>query len=74
MRQIELCSQQDPDSPYLAQLQFEMLADQGKEDQAVDGFEGLLHSHPELPDLRHDLGMLYRKQHQWDKALARFSR
>jgi tetratricopeptide (TPR) repeat protein len=72
IRQIELCSQQYPDSPYLAQLQFEMLADQGKEDEAVNGFEGLLHSHPELPDLRHDLGMLYRKQHQWDKALPVF--
>jgi tetratricopeptide (TPR) repeat protein len=72
MRQIELCSQQYPDSPYLAQLQFETLAYQGKEDEAVSGFEGLLHSHPELPDLRYDLGMLYRKQRQWDKALAVF--
>ncbi len=72
MRQIELCSQQYPDSPYLAQLQFEMLADQGREDEAVSGFEGLLHSHPELPDLRYNLGMLYRKQRQWDKALAVF--
>jgi len=72
MRQVELCSQQYPDSPSLAQLKFEMLADQGREDQAVSGFEGLLHTHPELPDLRHDLGMLYRKQHQWDKALAVF--
>jgi hypothetical protein len=30
MRQIELCSQQYPDSPYLAQQQFEILADQGR--------------------------------------------
>jgi tetratricopeptide (TPR) repeat protein len=72
MRQIELCGQQYPDSPYLAQLKFEILADQGQEDEAVRGFEGLLQSHPELPDLRHDLGMLYRKQRQWDKALAVF--
>lgn len=72
IRQIELCSQQYPESPYFAQFKFEMLADQGKEDEAVSGFEGLLHSHPELPDLRHDLGMLYRKQHQWDKALRVF--
>ena len=72
MRQIELCSQQYPDSPYFAQLKFEILADQGREEEAVSGFEGLLRSHPELPDLRHDLGMLYRKQHQWDKALPVF--
>jgi len=72
IRHIELCKQQYPDSPYLAQLQFEMLADQGREDEAVSGFEGLLRSHPKLPDLRHDLGMLYRKQRQWDKALAVF--
>jgi tetratricopeptide (TPR) repeat protein len=49
-----------------------MVAGQGREDQAISGFQELLHSHPELPDLRHDLGMLYRKQHQWDKALAVF--
>ena len=49
-----------------------MLAAQGKEDEAVSGLEALLHSHPELPDLRHDLGMLYRKQRQWDKARAVF--
>jgi tetratricopeptide (TPR) repeat protein len=72
IRQIELCSRQYPDSPYLAQLQFEIFADQGREKEAVAGFEGLLHSHPELPDLRHDLGMLYRKEHEWDKALAVF--
>lgn len=72
MRHVEVCSQQYPDSPYLAQLRFEMLADQGRGDEAVSGFEGLLHSHPELPDLRHDLGMLYRKQRQWDKALTVF--
>jgi len=72
IRQVGLCSLHYPDSPYLAQLQFEMLADQGRENEAITGFEGLLHSHPELPDLRHDLGMLYRKQHQWDKALAVF--
>jgi tetratricopeptide (TPR) repeat protein len=72
MRQIELCSQQYPDSPYLAQLRLEMLVERGREDEAVSGFEELLHSHPELPDLRYDLGMLYRKQRQWDKALAVF--
>jgi tetratricopeptide (TPR) repeat protein len=72
MRQIEVCSQQYPDSAYLAQLRFEMLAEQAREDEAVSGFEGLLESHPELPELRYDLGMLYRKQRQWDKALAVF--
>ncbi len=72
IRQIEVCSQQFPNSPYLAQLQFEMLADRGREEEAVSGFEGLLHSHPELADLRYDLGMLYRKQRQWEKALAVF--
>lgn len=72
IRRIELCKQQYPDSPYLAQLRFEMLADQGREDEAISGFQELLHSHPDLPDLRHDLGMLYRKQRQWDKALAVF--
>jgi tetratricopeptide (TPR) repeat protein len=72
MQQIELCSQQYPDSPYLAQLRLQTLVERGREDEAVSGFEELLHSHPELPDLRYDLGMLYRKQRQWEKALAVF--
>lgn len=72
MQQVELCQQRYPNSPYLAQLEFEMLAEEGKEDEAVSGLEELLHSHPELPHLRYDLGMLYRKQHQWDRALAIF--
>ena len=72
MQQVQFCNEQYPNSPYLAQLEFEMLADAGREDEAVSGFEGLLHSHPELPDLRHQLGMLYRKQNQWEKALKVF--
>jgi tetratricopeptide (TPR) repeat protein len=72
MRQIQLCNEQYPNSPYLAQLQFEMLADEGREDEAASGFEGLLQSHPELPDLRYLLGMLYRKLNQWEKALTVF--
>lgn len=72
MKQVEVCRQRYPDSPYLAQLEFEMLSNQGKEGAAAAGFEELLHSHPELPDLRYDLGMLYRKQRDWDKALAVF--
>jgi tetratricopeptide (TPR) repeat protein len=72
MEQVVRCNQSFPDSPYLAQLNFEMLADQGKTDTAISGFEALLKSHPELPELRFDLGMLYRKLRMWDKALAVF--
>jgi tetratricopeptide (TPR) repeat protein len=72
MQQIELCDQRYPDSPHLAQLKFEMLADQGREDEAVSGLEELIRSHPEMPDLRYDLGMLFRKQHRWEKALTVF--
>jgi tetratricopeptide (TPR) repeat protein len=72
MRQVELCHQKYADSPYLTQLELEVLADQGKEDAAAQGFQELLRSHPELPDLRFELGMLYRKERDWDKALAIF--
>lgn len=72
MRRVELCNQQYPNSAYLAQYQLEMLADQGKLDEAASGFQALLNSHPELPNLRYDLGMLYRKQGQWQMALEAF--
>jgi tetratricopeptide (TPR) repeat protein len=72
IRQIELCEDRFPDSPYLGQLRFEMLADQGHEDEAIQGYLQLQQTHPELPELRYSLGMLYRKQRRWDQALAEF--
>ncbi len=72
IRQIELCEDRFPDSPYLEQLRFEMLADQGHEDEAIQGYKNLQQTHPELPELRYSLGMLYRKQRKWDQALAEF--
>ena len=82
IRQIELCEDRFPDSPYMQQLRFEMLADQGHEDEAIQGYQQLQQTHPELPEpaathpelpeLRYSLGMLYRKQRMWDQALAEF--
>ncbi len=72
IRQIELCEDKFPDSPYMQQLRFEMLADQGHEDEAIQGYQQLQQTHPELPELRYSLGMLYRKQRRWDQALAQF--
>ena len=72
IRQIELCEDRFPDSPYMQQLRFEMLADQGHEDEAIQGYQQLQQTHPELPELRYSLGMLYRKQRRWDQALAQF--
>ena len=72
MHQIEVCENRFPDSPYLQQLRFEMLADQGHEDEAIQGYQQLQETHPELPELCYSLGMLYRKQRMWDQALAEF--
>ncbi len=72
MRQVEICGDKYPNSPYLAQLNFEMLADQEHVDEAIQGYEHLLQTHPELPDLHYSLGMLYRKRRMWDQALEVF--
>jgi tetratricopeptide (TPR) repeat protein len=72
VREIEQCYDKFPDSPYLQQLKLDMLAEHGHEDEAIQGYESLRQLHPELPDLKYDLGMLYRKQHMWDRALAVF--
>lgn len=66
------CSQEFPDSIYLEQLKLDMLADQEHENEAIQGYKQLLQAHPELPDLRYSLGMLYRNQRQWEEALAVF--
>ena len=72
IRQIEQCEERFPDSPYLEQLRFEMLAEQGHEDEAIQGYQQLRQTHPELPELGYNLGMLYRKQRMWDQALVAF--
>lgn len=74
MRQIEICDQSYPDSPYLAQLKAEIFANQGHDDEAVTRYETLMQIHPELPNLLYDLGMLFRKEREWDKALAVFQK
>jgi tetratricopeptide (TPR) repeat protein len=74
MQQVETCAETYPTSPYLAQLKAEMLADQGHDDEAVAQYTSLMRTHPELPDLLFDLGMLFRKEREWDKALKVFQR
>ena len=72
MREVEICDDKYPSSPYLDQLKFEMLADQGHVDEAIQGYERLLQTHPELPALHYSLGMLYRTRRMWDRALEVF--
>jgi len=72
IRQIELCEDRFPDSPYVQELRFEMLAAQGHKDEAIHGYQQLQQTHPELPELRYSLGMLYRERGMWDQALIEF--
>lgn len=72
IRQVELCSEGFPDSPYLDQLRLEVLVQQNRNEEAEAGYGDLLRTHPEIPDLKYNLGMLYRKQRQWYEAAAVF--
>jgi len=74
IRQIEICNDKFPDSPYLAQQKAEILADQRHEDEAEALYESLMRTHLELPDLLYDLGSLFRKERDWEKALSAFQR
>ena len=56
----------------LKQLTADILAYRGHEDEAVEAYEKLIQLHPEMPELRYSLGMLYRKRAGWDKALEVF--
>jgi tetratricopeptide (TPR) repeat protein len=72
MRQVEICDDEYPESPYLTQLKAEMFADQGHEEEAINQYDKLMQAHLELPDLFFDLGMLFRKEREWEKALDAF--
>jgi tetratricopeptide (TPR) repeat protein len=72
INQVNTCIQSYPNSIHLDQLRLDMLADQEHEDEAIKGYERLLLTHPELPELRYNLGMLYRKHRMWEEALAAF--
>jgi tetratricopeptide (TPR) repeat protein len=72
MKQIQYCVDTYPDSPYVGQLQADILAAQGNDDEAMSKYAFLMQSDPDLPELRYSFGMLYRKRGEWDKALALF--
>jgi tetratricopeptide (TPR) repeat protein len=74
MRQVQTCGESYPDSPFLAKLEAQMYADQGHDDEAVARYQALMQTHPELPDLLYNLGMLFRREREWDKALNVFQK
>lgn len=72
MRQIELCDERFPGSPYLEQFHADMLADQGHGDEAAAEYEQLLREHPDLSDLRYSLGLLREQREEWPAAAEAF--
>jgi len=66
------CEETYEDSPWLEQFRAEMLANQGREEEAKITYEHLVERRPDLPGLRSDLADLYRKHGDWEKALALF--
>lgn len=74
MRQIQQCSEQFPDSPYLQQFYADVLADQGHGDEAIAQYEQLVQQHPDLSDLQYSLGLLREKREEWPAAEEAFRR
>jgi tetratricopeptide (TPR) repeat protein len=72
MKQLEECAAKNPQSPYLQQFQADVLVEQGQEEEGLERYQQLLRDYPDLPDLRYNLAMLYRKRGEWDKALDMF--
>ncbi len=66
------CEETYGNSPWLEQFRAEMLANQGREEEAKITYERLVERRPDLPGLRSDLADLYRKHGDWEKALALF--
>jgi len=68
LKTIQACQDEFPDSVYLEQFLAEVLADQGKQAEAIATLEQLIASHPDTPEVRYTLGMLYRKSGDWEHA------
>jgi tetratricopeptide (TPR) repeat protein len=74
MRQIQICGEQFPNSPYLRQFYADVLADQGHGDEAIAQYEQLVQQHPDLSDLHYSLGLLREKREEWAAASEAFHR
>lgn len=72
VRHVLACEAKYPSSKWLEQFQAEMLANQGREQQAVAKYKQLIHEGFNLAQVRHDLAELYMKDGQWTRALAVF--
>jgi tetratricopeptide (TPR) repeat protein len=73
MRQIEVCDERFPASPYLEQFHADVLADQGHEEEAAAEYEQLAREHPDLSDdLYYSLGLFREKHEEWEKASQAF--
>lgn len=72
MRQIQLCEEQFPSSPYLEQFYADVLADQGHGDEAIAEYEKLVRERPDLSDLHYNLGLLHEKRQEWPAAADAF--
>jgi tetratricopeptide (TPR) repeat protein len=72
MRQIQICDEQFPASPYLKQFYADVLADRGRGDEAIAQYEQLVREHPDLSDLHYSLGLLHEKRDEWAAASEAF--
>jgi tetratricopeptide (TPR) repeat protein len=72
MRQIQICEEQDPSSPYLEQFYADVLADQGHGDEAIEEYEKLVRERPDLSELHYSLGLLHEKREEWPAAAEAF--
>jgi tetratricopeptide (TPR) repeat protein len=72
IRQIEICQERFPDSPYLKQYMADVMAETGHEDEAVEQYQQLIRDHPDLPDLQYGFGMLSERRGEWKEAAEAF--
>jgi tetratricopeptide (TPR) repeat protein len=72
MRQIQVCGDRFPDSPYLQQFYADVLADRGHGDEAIAQYEQLVREHPDLSDIHYSLGLLHEKRDEWVAAEEAF--
>ena len=69
---FQKCSEEFADSVYFQQFRAEILADQGHLEDAISALQTLIDQHRDTSELRYTLGMLYRRNGDWDHAAAVF--
>jgi len=72
LRSFQTCERDFPQSYLVEQFRAEILASQGRQEEAVAILKELIAAHPDRPEIILDLGMMYRQLGDWEHMADTF--